>query len=105
MADSKGGANRSMAHNLLSVRLHRERVSRDIGERPRRPDYPNAYAAALARSSSVGAPWYVVPANRKWYRNWAASQLLIETIEEMKLIYPNPHLDVDAQKRASQEVA
>lgn len=77
----------------------------DITERPHWPDYQNAYAAALARCSTVGAPWYVVPANRKWYRNWAVSQLLIETMEEMKLTYPNPHLDVRALKKSLQAVA
>jgi len=77
----------------------------DISERPLWPDYQNAYAAALTRCSTVGAPWYVVPANRKWYRNWAVSQLLIETMEEMKLTYPNPHLDVRALKKSLQAVA
>jgi PPK2 family polyphosphate:nucleotide phosphotransferase len=77
----------------------------DISERPLWPDYQNAYAAALARCSTVGAPWYVVPANRKWYRNWAVSQLLIETMEDMKLTYPNPHLDVRALKKSLQAVA
>jgi PPK2 family polyphosphate:nucleotide phosphotransferase len=79
--------------------------SGDMSERPHWPDYQNAYEAALARCSTVGAPWYVVPANRKWYRNWAVSQLLIETMEEMKLTYPNPHLDVRALKKSLQAVA
>jgi hypothetical protein len=38
--------------------------------------------------------------HRKWYRNWAVSQLLIETMEEMKLIYPKPDLDVRALKKS-----
>jgi len=77
----------------------------DVSERPLWPEYQNAYAAALARCSTVGAPWFVVPANRKWYRNWAVSQLLIETMEDMKLTYPNPHLDVRALKKTLQAVA
>jgi len=77
----------------------------DVSERPLWPDYQNAYAAALARCSTVGAPWFVVPANRKWYRNWAVSQLLIETMEDMKLTYPNPHLNVRALKKTLQAVA
>jgi hypothetical protein len=47
----------------------------------------------------------VVPANRNWYRNWAVSQFLIETMEDMKLIYPNPHLDVRALKKSLQAAA
>jgi PPK2 family polyphosphate:nucleotide phosphotransferase len=77
----------------------------DVSERPLWSAYQDAYSAALARCSLTGAPWYVVPANRKWYRNWAVSQLLIETMEEMKLTYPNPHLDVRALKKSLQEVA
>jgi PPK2 family polyphosphate:nucleotide phosphotransferase len=77
----------------------------DISERPLWDDYQAAYSAALGRCSTAAAPWYVVPANRKWYRNWAVSQLLIETMEEMKLIYPNPHLDVRALKKRLQAAA
>ena len=79
--------------------------SGDITERSLWPDYQNAYSAALGRCSTAGVPWYVVPANRKWYRNWAVSQLLIETMEEMKLTYPNPHLDVRAPKKSLLAVA
>lgn len=79
--------------------------SGDLSERPHWPAYEDAYEVALARCSPDGAPWYVVPANRKWYRNWAVSQLLIETMEDMKLTYPNPHLDVRALRKTLQEVA
>jgi len=71
----------------------------DIKERPYWDDYQKAYAAAIGRCSTPTAPWYVIPANRKWYRDWAVSRLLIETMEEMKLSYPNPHLDVRALKK------
>jgi PPK2 family polyphosphate:nucleotide phosphotransferase len=77
----------------------------DISERKYWGDYQRAYSAALGRCSTAAAPWYVVPANRKWYRNWAVSQLLIETMEEMKLTYPNPHLDVRALKKSLQAAA
>jgi PPK2 family polyphosphate:nucleotide phosphotransferase len=70
----------------------------DIGERQYWDDYQGAYGAAIGRCSTANAPWYIVPANRKWYRNWAVSQLLIETMEGMKLTYPNPHLDIKTLK-------
>jgi PPK2 family polyphosphate:nucleotide phosphotransferase len=73
---------------------------KDISERRYWADYQKAYSAAIGRCSTTDAPWYVVPANRKWYRNWAVAQLLIETMEEMKLTYPNPHLDVRALKKS-----
>ena len=77
----------------------------DVSERAYWDDYQTAYGAAIGRCSTATAPWYVIPANRKWYRNWAVSQLLIETLEEMKLIYPNPQLDIRALKKRIKAVA
>jgi len=76
----------------------------DVSERPYWDDYQRAYGAALGRCSPADAPWYVIPANRKWYRNWTVSQLLIETMEAMKLTYPNPHLDIRALKQSLRAV-
>src|SRR4029077_2300214 len=77
----------------------------DISERRYWNDYQAAYAAAIGRCSTEDSPWYVIPANRKWYRNWAVSQILIETMEDMKLTYPNPHLDVRALKKSLKAAA
>ena len=77
----------------------------DVVERGFWDAYQAAYAIAVARCSTVIAPWYVIPANRKWYRNWAVSQILIETMEEMKLAYPQPRLNVQALKRRIKAVA
>ncbi|GAA4527009.1 PPK2 family polyphosphate kinase [Amycolatopsis samaneae] len=59
--------------------------------------YQAAYADVLRRTSTAAAPWYVVPADRKWYRNWAVAELLIETIAEMAPKFPEPGYDVDAE--------
>ena len=67
---------------------------RDIDERGRWVDYQAAYEDALTRCSTEAAPWYVVPADHKWYRNWAISRILVETLEEMDPRYPRPDLDV-----------
>jgi len=77
----------------------------DVSERAYWDDYQVAYGTAIGRCSTAAAPWYVIPANRKWYRDWAVSQLLIETMEAMKLIYPNPHLDVRALRKRIKAVA
>jgi PPK2 family polyphosphate:nucleotide phosphotransferase len=69
---------------------------RDIAERKRWSDYQAAYQAVLERCSTDPAPWYLVPSDRKWYRNWAIGQMLVETLEEMDPSYPQPDLDVDA---------
>jgi PPK2 family polyphosphate:nucleotide phosphotransferase len=60
----------------------------DIPERERWDDYQAAYLAALTRCSNV--PWYVVPADRKWYRDWAVSNLLLETLRDLDLTWPTP---------------
>jgi PPK2 family polyphosphate:nucleotide phosphotransferase len=66
----------------------------DIDERAYWDDYQSAYSIAITRCSTRWAPWYVVPANDKNYRNWAVSRILIETLKEMDPQYPHPRLDV-----------
>lgn len=66
----------------------------DINERAYWDDYQSAYSIALTRCSTPWAPWYIVPANDKDYRNWAVSKILIETLEEMNPQYPQPKLDI-----------
>ena len=66
----------------------------DIDERAYWDDYQSAYSIAITRCSTSWAPWYVVPANDKDYRNWAVSRIIIETLKEMDPQYPHPKLDV-----------
>ena len=57
-----------------------------------------AYEEAIERCTRR-RPWYVVPADRKWYRNWAVATLLLETLEQVDPSYPPTDLDVAALKR------
>jgi PPK2 family polyphosphate:nucleotide phosphotransferase len=70
----------------------------DLSEREYWDDYMAAYAEAIERCSTGVAPWFVVPADAKWYRNWAVNRLLIETLEAMDPRYPQPALDIPALK-------
>ncbi|MDQ3945708.1 MAG: polyphosphate kinase 2 family protein, partial [Actinomycetota bacterium] len=70
----------------------------DIEERRYWPAYQEAYADAVRRCSPAAAPWYVIPADRKWYRKWAVSRILVETLQEMKPEYPRTDVDVEALK-------
>ena len=72
--------------------------TRDLDERLLWHDYRAAYEAALERCNTAAAPWYVVPADRKWYRNWAISQLLVEQLEDMDPQWPAADFDVDAAR-------
>jgi PPK2 family polyphosphate:nucleotide phosphotransferase len=67
----------------------------DIDERAFWDDYRVAYDAVLSRCSTDVAPWYVVPADHKKYRNWAVSELLRETLVELDPHYPQPDLDIE----------
>ena len=66
----------------------------DIDERSYWDDYMAAYSLAVTRCSTPVAPWYVVPANDKVYRNWAVTMVLLESLTQMNPEYPHPKLDV-----------
>ncbi|AJF67858.1 PPK2 family polyphosphate kinase [Streptomyces vietnamensis] len=66
----------------------------DIEERALWPEYRKAYEIALERCTTDEAPWYLVPADRKWYRNWAISKLLLEHLEALDPKYPPGDFDV-----------
>jgi PPK2 family polyphosphate:nucleotide phosphotransferase len=71
---------------------------RDVDERARWADYQAAYEAALERCNGDVAPWYRVPADRKWYRNWAIASLLVEQLEDMKLTWPKGDFEVEEEQ-------
>jgi len=62
----------------------------DLEERDRWDDYTRAYEDVFRKTSTDYAPWYVIPANHKWYRNLVISKILVEAFEEMDLEYPAP---------------
>jgi PPK2 family polyphosphate:nucleotide phosphotransferase len=62
----------------------------DITERAHWDEYTTAYQEAISETSTEQAPWYVVPADRKWYRNLVVSQLLIDKLEGLDMHYPKP---------------
>jgi PPK2 family polyphosphate:nucleotide phosphotransferase len=66
----------------------------DLEERKYWDDYQHAYEDALAATTSPTAPWYVVPADQKWFRNWAALQILVATLEDMDPQFPEPAEDL-----------
>ena len=70
----------------------------DLDTRARWDDYLAAYATAFARCSPDAAPWYVVPADRKWYRNWAITNLLLERLDALGLEWPEASFDVAAER-------
>jgi len=63
--------------------------SRDLDERARWDDYQRAYEDALVATSTAEAPWYVVPADRNWYRDLAVSEVIVDTLATMDLRLPD----------------
>ena len=66
----------------------------DIDERAYWDDYMSAYGLAVTRCSTQWAPWYIIPADDKVYRNWAVTKILLETLKQMDPQYPRPKLDI-----------
>ena len=71
----------------------------DLDDRALWGDFQQAYGDAIERCNTDAAPWYVVPADRKWYRNWAISNLLIERLEALGLGWPRGGLRRRASRR------
>ncbi len=67
----------------------------DLAERKRWDDYMRAFEVALSKTSTELAPWYVIPADRKWYRNLVISRILVETLDSLEMSYPDPEEDLD----------
>ena len=71
----------------------------DYTERQLWPQYIEAYEEALSRTSAGRAPWYVIPANHKWFRNLAVSEIVAATMEDMGLRLPAPRVDLAEIRR------
>ena len=65
----------------------------DLDERKLWPQYMQAYEDAIGRTSTAWAPWYIVPANRKWYRNLVVGTAIVEALEALDMHYPEAGFD------------
>ena len=70
----------------------------DLDSRRKWPAYQQAYADALRHTDTDVAPWFVVPSDRKWYRNWAIASILRETLVELDPQFPPADVDVDVER-------
>ncbi len=71
----------------------------DVDERLLWDAYQEAYQIALTRTSTADAPWFVVPANHKWYARWAVQGLLLDAMTRLNPQWPAADYDVEAEKR------
>jgi PPK2 family polyphosphate:nucleotide phosphotransferase len=70
----------------------------DMHERKFWPQYEETYNRILSTTSRKHAPWFIIPADLKWYRNVAISTILVDTMKSLKLTYPEPTVDATAIK-------
>jgi PPK2 family polyphosphate:nucleotide phosphotransferase len=62
----------------------------DLKERQRWDDYQKAYEDAIEKCSTDYAPWYIIPADRKWFRNFAVCDIIVRTLQQLKMKFPPP---------------
>ena len=87
-----------LAERLDNPEKHWKYNPGDLDERAFWPDYRAAYETVLERTSTQLAPWHVVPSDKKWFRNLAIGQLLLETLRGLDLQWPEADFDVEAEK-------
>jgi PPK2 family polyphosphate:nucleotide phosphotransferase len=88
-----------LAERLERPEKHWKYNPGDVDERAYWPDYQAAYGDVLARCSTDVAPWYVVPADRKWYARWAVQQLLLRALAAIDPQWPPAAFDVEVEQR------
>ena len=95
----EGGTAQRLIARLDDPTKHWKYSPGDIDERAHWDDYQQAYSDALTQCNTEAAPWYAVPADRKWYRNWAVTKILTEQLDEMALTWPVPQgWDVEKER-------
>jgi len=67
----------------------------DLEHRALWKDYMEAFEVALSETSTAAAPWYIIPANRKWYRNFVIGRILVDVLESLDMSFPEPEEDLE----------
>ncbi len=75
----------------------------DYSERPHWDAYTEAFEDALSKCSTESAPWFVIPANRKWARNLLIARIVADAMEKLKMRYPEPDVDMNEIRRMYHE--
>ncbi len=75
----------------------------DYSERPYWDEYTRAFEEAISKCNTGDAPWFVIPANRKWFRNLAIADIVADTMESLKMRFPEPAVDMGEIRRMYHE--
>jgi PPK2 family polyphosphate:nucleotide phosphotransferase len=85
---TKDEQKRRIESRLVNPDKHWKLNPEDLADRARWDDFQRAYEDLIAKTSTEDAPWYVVPANRKWYRNLVVARLVVDTLKGLGMSYP-----------------
>ncbi len=95
---SKKEQKKRLQSRLNDPQKHWKLQASDFEDRKLWPDFMQAYQETLSATSTENAPWYIVPADSKTYRNYFLAELLVHTLEGMKLAMPKPTFDLSKVK-------
>ncbi len=90
---SKDEQKKRLEERLASPRKNWKFSMADVRERELWNEYQKAYEDALTKCSTKWAPWYIVPSDHKWYRNWMVARTILEKLESLDPEYPPPKVD------------
>jgi len=90
---SKDEQRKRLVERLADPTKNWKMSPQDLKERDFWKDYMKAYEDVLTECSTEWAPWYIIPANKKWFRNLAVSQVIIEALESFDMKFPKPGFD------------
>lgn len=95
---SKGEQKKRLEARLADPDKNWKFSSADLEERRYWGDYQRAFADAISQCATDYAPWYIVPSDYKWYRNWVVSDALVRALKGLKLRYPPAEQGIDKIK-------
>jgi PPK2 family polyphosphate:nucleotide phosphotransferase len=90
---SKGEQKKRLQERIEDPTKHWKISESDLRDRKYWDKYMESYEEAMSRCSTSWAPWYVIPANLKWFRNWAVAKIIVNKLDRMKLKFPEPDID------------
>jgi len=95
---SKNEQKKRLQDRLDKAHKHWKFNPDDLKERKNWDKYLGYYEEAIEATSTPQAPWYIIPANHKWYRNWVVGQIILNTMKKMDLKFPPPAPGIDFKK-------
>jgi PPK2 family polyphosphate:nucleotide phosphotransferase len=95
---SKDEQKRRLQARLDDKKRHWKFSVADVHERKLWDDYQAAYEDVLRKCSTPDAPWYIVPADHKWFRNWVLGDTIVRTLEKLRMDFPPPAEGLDEVK-------